>query len=89
MSLFRSHERALRELRESPRFDVHYPAYIEIPDGSLRSCIICDISASGAKLTVGGHEVPPEFTLRLKLREEHIAMPQNQRGAVVPVDLNS
>ncbi len=32
---------------------------------------------------------PPEFTLRLKLREEHIAMPQNQPGAVVPVDLNS
>jgi 2,4-dienoyl-CoA reductase-like NADH-dependent reductase (Old Yellow Enzyme family) len=32
---------------------------------------------------------PPEFTLRLKLREEHVAMPQNQRGAVVPVDLNS
>ena len=32
---------------------------------------------------------PPEFTLRLKLRAEHIAMPQNQSGAVVPVDLNS
>jgi 2,4-dienoyl-CoA reductase-like NADH-dependent reductase (Old Yellow Enzyme family) len=32
---------------------------------------------------------PPEFTLRLKLRAEHIAMQQNQPGAVVPVDLNS
>jgi 2,4-dienoyl-CoA reductase-like NADH-dependent reductase (Old Yellow Enzyme family) len=32
---------------------------------------------------------PPEFTLRLKLRAEHVAMPQNQPGAVVPVDLNS
>jgi 2,4-dienoyl-CoA reductase-like NADH-dependent reductase (Old Yellow Enzyme family) len=32
---------------------------------------------------------PPEFTLRLKLREEQLAMPQNQPGATVPVDLNS
>lgn len=27
---------------------------------------------------------PPEFTHRLKLREEHIAMPENRTGAVVP-----
>ena len=32
---------------------------------------------------------PPEFTLRLKMREEHIAMPQNQPGATVPTDLSS
>ncbi len=32
---------------------------------------------------------PPEFTGRLKLREEQAAMPINQAGATVPVDLSS
>lgn len=32
---------------------------------------------------------PPEFTHRLKLREEHVAMPENVRATSVPVDLNS
>lgn len=32
---------------------------------------------------------PPEFTARLKLREEQAAMPINQAGATVPVDLSS
>ena len=31
---------------------------------------------------------PPEFTARLKLRDEHVAMPQNI-GATVPIDLSS
>jgi 2,4-dienoyl-CoA reductase-like NADH-dependent reductase (Old Yellow Enzyme family) len=32
---------------------------------------------------------PPEFTHRLKLREEHVAMPENRTAKTVPVDLNS
>ena len=32
---------------------------------------------------------PPEFTHRLKLREEHIAMPENRTATGVPIDLNS
>jgi hypothetical protein len=32
---------------------------------------------------------PPEFTHRLKLREEHVAMPENRAATSVPVDLSS
>ncbi|MDQ8727847.1 NADH:flavin oxidoreductase/NADH oxidase [Bradyrhizobium sp. LHD-71] len=32
---------------------------------------------------------PPEFTHRLKLREEHVAMPENRTATTVPMDLNS
>lgn len=32
---------------------------------------------------------PPEFTHRLKLREEHIAMPENRTATSVPIDLSS
>lgn len=32
---------------------------------------------------------PPEFTHRLKLRAEHVAMPENRAATSVPVDLNS
>jgi 2,4-dienoyl-CoA reductase-like NADH-dependent reductase (Old Yellow Enzyme family) len=32
---------------------------------------------------------PPEFTHRLKLRDEHVAMPDNRMATSVPVDLNS
>jgi 2,4-dienoyl-CoA reductase-like NADH-dependent reductase (Old Yellow Enzyme family) len=32
---------------------------------------------------------PPEFTHRLKLREEHIAMPENRTAKTVPFDLTS
>ncbi len=32
---------------------------------------------------------PPEFTHRLKLREEHVAMPDNRMATSVPVDLSS
>jgi hypothetical protein len=81
MALFRSHEQVLRELRESPRFDVHYPAYIERPDGSLRNCIICDISASGARLTVGSQgDVPGEFTLLLRRRCRVVRREDGQVG---------
>jgi 2,4-dienoyl-CoA reductase-like NADH-dependent reductase (Old Yellow Enzyme family) len=32
---------------------------------------------------------PPEFTQRLKAREQQVTMPENQPGAITPVDLNS
>jgi len=81
MGFFRSHEQALRELRESPRFDLHYPAYIEVGDGALRNCIICDISASGAKLTIGAQQdIPQEFTLLLRRRCRVIRRADGQIG---------
>jgi PilZ domain len=69
MSLFRRREE-FKDLRKSPRHDVDYLALVEsaAPDGPF-TCIICDISASGAKLTVGSHhEVPDEFTLVFRRR---------------------
>jgi PilZ domain-containing protein len=66
MSLFRT---SLREQRKSPRFDVDYLAQIDASDASPLNCIICDISARGARLTVGTrNEVPDEFTLVLRRR---------------------
>jgi hypothetical protein len=67
MGLFQPKDR-FRDLRKSPRFDVHYLAQIDPGDASLLNCIICDISANGAKLTIGMHEVPNEFTLLLRRR---------------------
>ena len=64
MSLFR-----LEELRNSPRFEVHYLGQIDLGPGATPvNCIICDISATGAKLTVGAHQVPDEFTVVLRRR---------------------
>lgn len=61
MSLFR---RDPRELRNSPRHEVQYLAHIDRGDGAPPvNCIICDISAGGAKLTIGSHDIPDEFTL--------------------------
>jgi len=69
MGFFRGSDR-FRELRRSPRFDVDYLAQIDLSDNSPPlSCIICDISAVGAKLTVGPRqEVPDEFTLMFRRR---------------------
>jgi hypothetical protein len=68
MSLFRL--RDLRDRRQSPRYDVQYLAQIDVGDNSAPlSCIICDISNSGAKLTIGTqHEVPDEFILLFRRR---------------------
>jgi hypothetical protein len=54
-----------RDLRKSPRHELHFPAYIAIGDQSLRqSCIIHDLSEDGARLTVGARvELPDRFTL--------------------------
>jgi hypothetical protein len=69
MSLF-SRRQALEELRRSPRHEVDYLAFVDPGDqGEPFNCIICDISASGAKLTIGSHrEVPDEFTLIFRRR---------------------
>ncbi|HEY4406966.1 MAG TPA: PilZ domain-containing protein [Xanthobacteraceae bacterium] len=67
MSLFWSHNPDNR--RKSTRHDLHYLAQIDPGDGSASlSCIICDISLGGAKLTVGTQEVPEEFTLWFRRR---------------------
>jgi hypothetical protein len=67
MSLFRSVDS--RERRKSNRYDMQYLAQIDPGDGSpLLSCIICDISIGGAKLTIGTKEVPEEFTLWFRRR---------------------
>jgi hypothetical protein len=68
MSLFRPNDFSNR--RQSPRYDVQYLAQIDFGSGDApRSCIICDISNGGAKLTVGPQlEVPDEFTLWFRRR---------------------
>ena len=69
MGLFQSQER-FRDKRKDPRFTTHYLAHIEI-DGEAAplSCIICDISASGARLTIGrSDKTPDEFTLVFRRR---------------------
>jgi PilZ domain-containing protein len=58
------------ELRKSPRHEVHYPAHVEISGSPTPvNCVICDISAAGAKLTIRGVETfPEEFTLLFRRR---------------------
>ena len=58
------------DLRKSPRHEVHYPAHIEIGGSpTFLNCVICDISAMGAKLTVRDVEhFPEEFTLLFRRR---------------------
>jgi len=60
----------LVEMRKSPRHEVHYPAHVEISTSpTLVSCVICDISALGAKLTIRDVEhFPEEFTLLFRRR---------------------
>jgi hypothetical protein len=68
MSFFQRKDR-FQDLRKSPRHEVNYLAQIELgEDSPTLSCIICDISATGAKLTVGQREVPGEFTLVFRRR---------------------
>jgi len=53
------------ELRKSPPHEIHYLAQIDVEGRRAPlSCIIWDISGSGAKLTVAdGQQLPDEFTL--------------------------
>ncbi len=55
------------DLRKARRKPLHYPAWIDVGDGSaLRDCLIYDISETGARLTIAGEEqVPDNFTLLL------------------------
>ena len=58
------------DLRASPRHEVHYPAHVEVEgDLPILSCVIWDISAGGAKLTVAGEQdLPEEFVLLFRRR---------------------
>jgi PilZ domain len=69
MSLFPFADR-FRELRRSPRFEVHYPAHLMTGDTSppIR-CTISDISADGARLSLPtGVWLPEEMTLLFRRR---------------------
>ena len=44
------------------------------------NCIICNISANGAKLTVGTHDVPDEFMLVFKRRCRVVRRTEGQVG---------
>ena len=80
MALFRLEDK-FREVRKSQRFEVHYLGQIDSGRDALPvNCIICDISATGAKLTVGTHEVPDEFMLVLKRRCRVIRRTEGQVG---------
>jgi hypothetical protein len=80
MSLFRMDDK-FRDLRRSPRFEVHYLGQIDLGvTAAPVNCIICDISATGAKLTVGAQEVPDEFMLVLKRRCRVIRRSDGQVG---------
>jgi PilZ domain len=59
-----------RDLRRAPRTDVDHLAHIDLNDDAPPlNCIIADISANGAKLTIGArHEVPDEVTLTFRRR---------------------
>ena len=68
MSLLRLSHR-FRELRKSPRYDVHYAAHLDVGGGSPPlNCVIADISTDGAKLTTGARQVPDEVTLVFRRR---------------------
>jgi len=63
MSLFQRKD-PFRELRKNPRYEIHSLAQLDIPGGAPISCIISDLSASGAKLTISDHAaLPDEFVL--------------------------
>lgn len=69
------------DLRKSPRFEVHYLGQMEFGHGTPAvNCIICDISATGAKLTVGSHQVPDEFVLVFRRRCRVIRREDGQVG---------
>ena len=76
-----------QELRGSPRYEVHYPAHIEIPNGqAVVNCVIWDISASGAKLTVAiDQPLPEDFVLLFRRRCRLVRRTESQ----VAVQLSS
>jgi hypothetical protein len=58
------------DLRASPRYEVHYPAHVEVDgDHPVLSCVIWDISSGGAKLTIASQQnLPEEFVLLFRRR---------------------
>ena len=64
MSQFRSNIPSA-ESRKAPRQRVHHPAMVNRDDGTpLLNCMIWDVSALGAKLTVAADErIPDQFML--------------------------
>jgi hypothetical protein len=60
---------------------VHYLGQIDLgPASKPVNCIICDISATGAKLTVGAHAVPDEFMLVFRRKCRVIRRTDGQIG---------
>ncbi|MDC7787483.1 PilZ domain-containing protein [Rhodoplanes sp. TEM] len=84
MVFFRQQQHKLRELRRSPRFEVHYPAFWDPCDGSaLQSCVISDISAGGARLTVANPaDMPAEFLLLFQRRCRIVRRNDRQIGVM-------
>jgi len=56
-----------REMRQSPRKPLWYPAKIDCGDGSpVRDCQLRDISVTGARIKIGKlNDLPSEFILLL------------------------
>ena len=81
MPIFRRRE-AFQDMRKSPRHEVDYLALVDPGDGrDSFNCIICDISAAGAKLTVAhNHNVPEEFTLLFRRRCRVVRRDDGQIG---------
>ena len=81
MALFRPRER-FKDLRRSQRHELHYLALVHVPDQPVPvSCVIWDISETGAKLTIGGHhQVPDEFTLTFRRRCKVVRRDDGQVG---------
>jgi hypothetical protein len=59
MSLFQPKD-PFRELRRNPRYEIHSLAQLEFSGGAAISCIISDLSASGAKLTIHDDAALPD-----------------------------
>jgi len=60
----------MRELRKQTRRQFHYPAQVDLGDGSpLRTCQLADVSQSGARLSIVSPESLPEQFALLLARE--------------------
>jgi hypothetical protein len=70
---------SLGDRRRALRHSLHQFASIDVGNGSLSSCMISDISETGARLTVGG-KLPDEFTLLLHRRCRVVRRSDGQIG---------
>jgi hypothetical protein len=54
------------ENRKTPRRVLHYPAWIEVGESTVRECQLSDVSRGGARLKIAiPDDLPDEFVLRL------------------------